>query len=81
MVLKTCQRQVCTNPWRQLHPDGTITSLKMALHSRFDEFYETQPHMFFTECPLGYFLDTENQTPVNSFSSDLFTFQGPDGEL
>ncbi|KAF7557311.1 hypothetical protein G7Z17_g832 [Cylindrodendrum hubeiense] len=68
MVLKTCKNRVCTHPWESLHPDGNIQSLKQALNERFDEFYDGQPQMWFSDCPLGYFFEVENQDPVQTFA-------------
>lgn len=68
MVLKTCVGRVCTHPWENLHSDGSVRSLKHALHHRFDEFYSEQPAMWFTSCPSGYFEDVESQEPVKTFA-------------
>lgn len=66
MVLKTCKDQSCTQPWEVIHPDKTVKSLEAALNGRFDKFYAEQPRMWFKGCPLGYFSDWENQSPVIS---------------
>lgn len=67
MVLKTCKGRVCTHPWDEIHPDGDVTTLKEALHVRFDDFYSKQPQMWYSECPDGYFAETENQDPIRAF--------------
>lgn len=66
MVLKTCKDRSCTQPWEVLHPDKTVRTLEDALSSNYDEFYARQPRMWFKGCPLGFFADWENQTPVES---------------
>lgn len=71
MVLKTCVGGICTHPWESLHPDGSVQTLKQALHHRFDEFYSEQPAMWFTSCPSGYFADMESQDPVKTFAGEL----------
>jgi hypothetical protein len=71
MVLKTCKNRVCTHPWEVLHPGGSVYSLKHALNERFDAFYGEQPQMWFSECPLGYFAEVENQEPVSTFGPGL----------
>lgn len=64
MVLKTCKDEICTQPWRILHPHEEVSNLAQALHERFDSFYEKQPQMWFSECPLAYIAEVENQNPV-----------------
>ncbi|KAI4601673.1 hypothetical protein KJ359_011804 [Pestalotiopsis sp. 9143b] len=68
MVLKTCKDQACTRPWEVLHPDGSVRSLSQALQKLFDSFYDDQPQMWFSDCPLGYFAGVENQEPVGVFT-------------
>lgn len=53
MVTKTCKESSCTQPWKTLHPDGSVTSLEDALDSRFDEFYRDQVKVSFSECKKG----------------------------
>jgi N-acetylglucosamine-6-sulfatase len=64
MVLKTCKGEVCTQPWAALHPSGDVQTLGQAFHPRFDALYAVQPQMWFADCPLGYFAEKENQSPV-----------------
>ncbi|KAH8660574.1 alkaline-phosphatase-like protein [Xylariales sp. PMI_506] len=71
MVLKTCKGRTCTHPWETLHPDGHVDSLKHALNPRFDRFYSEQPTMWFSECPMAYIAENENQQPVNRYSEEL----------
>lgn len=71
MVLKTCKGQTCTQPWASLHPDGSVNSLKLALQNRFDAFYESQPQMWFLECPAAYIAEVENQELVSAFAGVL----------
>jgi N-acetylglucosamine-6-sulfatase len=66
MVLKTCKDESCTQPWKVLHPDGGVRSLKDGLSKQYDKFYAEQPKMWFKGCAPGYFADWENQDSVNS---------------
>jgi arylsulfatase len=76
MVLKTCQGEVCTQPWNSLHTDKSVKSLRQALDDRFDEFYSKQPQMWYSECALGYLAHTENQSPVHRFAEQPLPKQG-----
>ncbi|KAI8665134.1 Arylsulfatase [Fusarium sp. Ph1] len=71
MVLKTCKGQTCIRPWTSLHSDGSVNSLKLALQKKFDDFYESQPQMWFLECPAAYIAEVENQEPVSVFAGRL----------
>ena len=39
LVQKTCTEDVCREPWKQLHPDGSVKTLTSALHEKYDDFY------------------------------------------
>lgn len=71
MVLKTCKGRVCTHPWETLHPGGHINSLKHALNPQFDRFYSQQPVMWFSDCPMAYIAESENQQPVKEYAEEL----------
>ncbi|KAI0876424.1 arylsulfatase-like protein [Hypoxylon argillaceum] len=59
-VLKSCRAKTCTNPWRALHPEGNVESLKDALSPRFDTFYETETgNIRFEKCEAGYIIESE----------------------
>ncbi|RAL02557.1 sulfatase family protein [Aspergillus ibericus CBS 121593] len=60
-VLKSCKGQVCIKPWRALHPGGEVSTLKDALHARYDHFYEVEQttRVRFEECVRGYSLEAE----------------------
>ncbi|KAF5018970.1 hypothetical protein F66182_9033 [Fusarium sp. NRRL 66182] len=59
LVLKSCKGETCVEPWKILHPDGDVTSLKGALRKEFDEFYEEQVKVRFDRCEAGYLADAE----------------------
>lgn len=40
LVLKTCTEDSCREPWKQLHPDGSVSNLMEALSTQYDDFYE-----------------------------------------
>lgn len=59
LVLKSCKGESCIEPWKILHPDGDVVSLKDALEDKFDEFYEQQVKVSFDRCENGYLIDAE----------------------
>ncbi|KAJ4310259.1 hypothetical protein N0V84_011061 [Fusarium piperis] len=59
LVLKSCKGESCIEPWKVLHPDDDVASLKDALEDRFDEFYEKQVKVSFDRCEDGYLIDAE----------------------
>ncbi|KAI5457457.1 alkaline-phosphatase-like protein [Mariannaea sp. PMI_226] len=59
MVLKSCQGKVCIESWGVLHPQGDVKSLKDALDSKFDGFYEKQVKVEYGRCEDGYIVDAE----------------------
>lgn len=59
-VLKSCKAQMCVQPWRSLHPEGSVESLRDALSPRFDSFYEDRSTKIeFDRCEMGFILDAE----------------------
>jgi arylsulfatase A-like enzyme len=59
-VLKSCKGDQCVNPWKALHPDGEVSTLKDALKSQFDTFYETeQIRIKYDRCEAGYIIGAE----------------------
>lgn len=69
MVLKSCKQDACREPWKILHPDGDVNSLKDALASRFDDFYLEQPKVQFDLCALGYIKEVEGPQEPNIFGA------------
>ncbi|KAM0420921.1 hypothetical protein ACHAPT_011311 [Fusarium lateritium] len=59
LVLKSCKGESCVEPWKILHPDGDVASLKDALEDKFDEFYKQQVKVRFDRCEDGYLIDAE----------------------
>ncbi|KAJ3462100.1 hypothetical protein MRS44_010653 [Fusarium solani] len=59
LVLKSCKGESCIEPWKVLHPDGDVASLKDALEDKFDGFYEQQVKVSFDRCEDGYLIDAE----------------------
>lgn len=68
MVLKSCKGRACTEPWRELHPDGDVRSLIDSLAGHFDTFYQVQPKVSFTKCELGYIRDSEGPMDILPFT-------------
>ncbi|KAI1173451.1 arylsulfatase-like protein [Nemania sp. FL0916] len=59
-VLKSCRADTCIHPWEALHAGGNVGSLKDALATRFDAFYEDKAEMIkFDRCEPGYIIDAE----------------------
>ncbi|KAF5647906.1 arylsulfatase [Fusarium sp. NRRL 52700] len=59
LVLKSCKGNTCIEPWKILHPEGGVTSLKDALQSKFNAFYKEQVKVRFDRCEYGYLIDAE----------------------
>ncbi|KAB5569978.1 alkaline-phosphatase-like protein [Coniochaeta sp. 2T2.1] len=68
MVLKSCKGQECIYPWKTIHPDGDVTSLREAMKPRFDCFYEEEmPEVHFDSCEVGYLVEAEGPQIQASF--------------
>ncbi|PWY65625.1 arylsulfatase [Aspergillus sclerotioniger CBS 115572] len=59
LVLKSCQGNTCIQPWRVLHPDGSVDSLRDALDLKYDGFYTIQPKVSYSACENGYIIAAE----------------------
>ncbi|KAF5672808.1 arylsulfatase [Fusarium circinatum] len=59
LVLKSCKGNTCIEPWKILHPEGGVMSLKDALQAKFNTFYEEQVKVRFERCEYGYLIDAE----------------------
>ncbi|KAH8177764.1 sulfatase domain-containing protein [Sarocladium implicatum] len=59
MVMKSCKGLTCRQPWSVLHPDGRVRTLEEALDHEFDDFYEAQAKVSFSQCELGYIVSSE----------------------
>ncbi|CAH0028530.1 unnamed protein product [Clonostachys rhizophaga] len=59
LVLKSCKGSTCSLPWKSLHPEGDVTSLREALSPVFDQFYETQARVEWSWCNLGHVVAAE----------------------
>lgn len=60
MVQKSCKGKTFQEPWKALHSDGEVTSLKDALSPRFDHFYEVeQTRVEYNYCHNGYVPEAE----------------------
>ncbi|KAJ4267223.1 hypothetical protein NW762_003324 [Fusarium torreyae] len=59
LVLKSCKGETCIEPWKILHPEGDVTSLKDALKNKFNAFYQEQVKVRFDRCEAGYLVDAE----------------------
>lgn len=76
MVLKSCKAESCREPWKTLHPDGSVYNLRGALKDTFDSFYHEQPKVSFSSCELGYLIAAEGPQDVNVWKSgneDVYT--------
>jgi N-acetylglucosamine-6-sulfatase len=72
MVTKSCKGRTCTDPWSVIHPAGDVKTLREALDTRFDAFYETEvkERVRFERCELGYILASEGPQQVLEFKQD-----------
>ena len=70
MVLKSCKGRACVEPWRQLHPEDDVSSLRDSLRAEFDEFYHGQAKVSFTDCKLGYLPEFEGPMEFNKFGDE-----------
>ncbi|KAK5090782.1 hypothetical protein LTR05_000959 [Lithohypha guttulata] len=59
MVLKTCKGNTCVQPWKVMHPDGSVNSLSDAMNSQYDDFYAGQPKIAYVACAQGYLRGLE----------------------
>jgi N-acetylglucosamine-6-sulfatase len=50
LVLKSCKAEACASPWKELHPNGKVHSLKQAMHHGFDGYYHGLPKVHFRKC-------------------------------
>ncbi|KAI1767487.1 Arylsulphatase [Hypoxylon sp. FL1150] len=64
LVLKTCAAETCQQPWRQIHPDGSVESLEDALARRYDGYYEDKraARVEYSYCANGFIEDAEGPT-------------------
>ena len=70
MVLKSCKGEECIDPWKVLHPNGDVRTLKDALGEKYDAFYRHQPKVEFTSCELGYIIDAEGPQKANVYGEE-----------
>lgn len=54
LVLKTCQGEVCRQPWKTLFPSGQVNGFVDALKQDFDGYFSDLPRVHFDGCSLGY---------------------------
>ena len=59
LVLKSCTASSCREPFKQLHPDGSVANLADAMDERYDGFYEELEKVHFGRCELGYLIGAE----------------------
>lgn len=59
LVLKSCQGHICIEPWKALHSDGSVNTLRDALHPENDARYRSIPAVAFDRCENGYIIDAE----------------------
>lgn len=79
MVQKSCKGETCREPWRSLHPDGSVQSLRDAMVGRYDGFYEGQVKVQWDYCHNGYVPEAEGPMFEDDgivFSGDEFMWPG-----
>ncbi|KAJ9115955.1 hypothetical protein QFC22_005098 [Naganishia vaughanmartiniae] len=55
LFLKTCKGADCRFAWKHLFPNGEVTTMKQALNTVYDQYFDRLPKIQFTSCDLGYF--------------------------
>lgn len=70
LVVKSCKSSECIEPWKVLHPQGDVLTLKDALNEKYDEFYQGQPRVSFSSCELGYIKEAEGPQDPNIYDND-----------
>ena len=63
-ALAYCHGRTCRNPWRTLHPDGSVNSLLDAMSPAFDAFYARCSKFMFLICSTHY-------EPANELADEL----------
>lgn len=66
-VLVVCKGDSCTNPWKVLHPDGSVTRWSQALDRKYDAVYKAIQPFTYKRC-LPYY-DPDNE--VTQFRAQL----------
>jgi hypothetical protein len=80
LVLKSCQGKVCREPWKSLHPEGNVWTLKHALAQEFDHFYEVeQIRTRYNHCENGYLIEAEG--PMWETHGKLYKRHGLDWDV
>ncbi|KAE8149097.1 alkaline-phosphatase-like protein [Aspergillus avenaceus] len=59
LVLQSCKGTTCIQPWKVIHPDESVQSLRDALTSQYDAFYQRQPKVSYEQCLDGYLISNE----------------------
>ncbi|KAL2809390.1 alkaline-phosphatase-like protein [Aspergillus granulosus] len=59
LVLKSCGGRTCIEPWKQLHPDGSVRTLSEALNPKYDLFYDGLPKVEYDYCVKGHVVAAE----------------------
>ncbi|KAL3441786.1 alkaline-phosphatase-like protein [Aspergillus insuetus] len=59
LVLKSCGGSTCIEPWKQLHPDGSVRTLRDALKPKYDVFYAGLPKVEYDFCVRGHVVAAE----------------------
>ncbi|KAF2108786.1 alkaline-phosphatase-like protein [Lophiotrema nucula] len=66
LVLKSCKGNTCTQPWKELHQDGTVKNLRDAMDATYDEYYNNLHDKFkvrFNKCYNNATIDISAEGP------------------
>ncbi|KAF5005244.1 hypothetical protein FDECE_8302 [Fusarium decemcellulare] len=58
-VLKSCKGHTCRKPWNALMPGSKVSTLKQALHPKYDGFFSKLPNVHYTKCEKGHLVSSE----------------------
>ncbi|KAJ9115746.1 hypothetical protein QFC24_006929 [Naganishia onofrii] len=57
LFLKSCKGADCRFAWKHLFPNGEVSTMKQALNTVYDKYFDRLPKIQFTSCDLGYFSE------------------------
>lgn len=71
LFLKTCRGSDCRKAWTHLFPYGEVSSMKEALDSKYDTYFDGLPKLRYRSCEMGF--NCEQIQPIYSNWTSLVT--------
>ena len=78
LVLKSCKASVCAEPWKALHPDGSVKNLRDAMAATYDQKYMDIPRVRYNRCFTNGTIDLKAEGP--QWGSNVPNDAGPDDQ-